>query len=106
MSSDGPPGISEEEGSSARPLVYVGGWSPTNKGSVCKGSEKSPEPTGRTIRGTQFRIGATTMAATVGMEDSLIQTLGRWKSTAYLLYVELDPSKLAAVSRVLATSSV
>ena len=56
--------------------------------------------------GHSFRIGAATTAATVGVEDSLIQTLGRWKSTAYLVYVKLDPSKLAAVSRVLAASSV
>lgn len=56
--------------------------------------------------GHSFRIGAATTAASVGIEDSLIQTLGRWKSTAYLLYIRLDPSKLAAVSSVLAASPV
>ena len=56
--------------------------------------------------GHSFRIGAATTAATVGIEDSLIQTLGRWKSSAYLLYVRLDPNKLAAISGIMAASSV
>ena len=56
--------------------------------------------------GHSFRIGAATTAASMGLEDSLIQTLGRWKSSAYLLYVKLDPTKLAAVSNILANSSV
>ena len=37
--------------------------------------------------GHSFRIGAATTATAVGIEDSLIKTLGRWKSAAYLLYV-------------------
>ena len=36
--------------------------------------------------GHSFRIGAATTAAARGLEDSLIQTLGRWKSSAYLRY--------------------
>ena len=37
--------------------------------------------------GHSFRIGAATTAASVGVEDSLIKTLRRWESSAYLLYV-------------------
>ena len=48
-----------------------------------------------------FRIGAATTAAANGIEDSLIQTLGRWQSTAYLRYVQVPRSQLAAVSQVL-----
>ncbi len=52
--------------------------------------------------GHSFRIGAATTAAAKGIEDSLIQTLGRWKSSAYLAYIRIPPSSLAAVSRILA----
>lgn len=52
--------------------------------------------------GHSFRIGAATTAAAAGLEDSVIQTLGRWKSAAYLLYVKMDPRRLAAVSLSLA----
>lgn len=52
--------------------------------------------------GHSFRIGAATAAAAKGVEDSLIQTLGRWKSSAYLSYVRLPPDHLAAISRIIA----
>ena len=52
--------------------------------------------------GHSFRIGAATTAASAGLEDSTIQTLGRWKSSSYLLYIRLEPRRLAAVSPALA----
>ena len=51
--------------------------------------------------GHSFRIGAATTAAASGVEDSLIQILGRWQSTAYLQYVKVPRSQLAAISRSL-----
>ena len=53
--------------------------------------------------GHSFRIGA---ATTAGLEDTLIQTLGRWKSAAYLLYIRLPPSQLAEVSASLSRCEV
>ena len=46
-----------------------------------------------------FRIGAASTAAANGIEDSIIQTLGRWKSSAYPTYVRIAPASLAALSR-------
>ena len=45
-----------------------------------------------------FRTGAATTAAQAGLQDSLIQTLGRWRSSAFLFYICTPPSQLLAVS--------
>ena len=54
--------------------------------------------------GHSFRIGVATTAAAQGIEDSTIKTLGRWESTAYLLYVRIPKEKLAQVSKQLASA--
>ena len=51
--------------------------------------------------GHSFQIGAATTAAARGMEDSVIKTLGRWQSVAYLQYVRIPRNQLAAYSRLL-----
>ena len=49
-----------------------------------------------------FRIGAATVAARNGVPDHLIQSMGRWSSNAYQLYIRTPAEALAALSIKLA----
>jgi len=50
-----------------------------------------------------FRIGAATVAAHNGVLDHLIQTIDRWSSNAYQLYIRTPADSLAALSHKLAS---
>ena len=51
-----------------------------------------------------FRIGAATTAAKAGLSPWLIQTLGRWPSNCFSLYIRTPSSILQKVPEMLATS--
>ena len=56
--------------------------------------------------GHSFRIGAATSAALAGVEDSTIQLLGRWQSSAFLSYIRTPDGRLAELSRTLASQGL
>jgi hypothetical protein len=47
-------------------------------------------PKAELYKGHSFRRGGATSLARVGVADSVIKTIGRWKSHAYQLYVDID----------------
>lgn len=48
--------------------------------------------------GHSFRVGAASTAARVGFTDSFIQTLGRWKSAAFIAYIRTPVEDLVSVA--------
>ena len=78
---------------------------PLSRESLVKQMRKALSANGVDVSGYSghsFRIGAATAAAAAGLEDSMIKTLGRWRSSAYQTYVRIPRERLASVSKQLA----
>ena len=56
------------------------------------------------FNGHSFQIGTATTAAQVGIPESVIQSLGCWKSSAFMIYVRTSPQQLTAISYRLVSS--
>ena len=59
----------------------------------------------KAFAGHSFRIGAATTANACGLNDSTIQMLGRWSSSAYLVYIQPPREQLATFSPILSQAS-
>ena len=55
----------------------------------------------RNYNSYSLRIGAATTAASTGVPETHIKRLGRWKITAYKLYIRLPQSELANIANQL-----
>ena len=66
-------------------------------------SGRSSKAWGFPMRNMQATVLAATSASLMGMEDSMIQTLGRWRSDAFLRYIRTPREQLAAATVKLAT---
>ena len=96
-------------GSSLDPLFQWESRIPLSKSSFVKHVRAALEEAGllaKDYASHSFRIGAATTAAVAGLEDSAIQTLGRWESSAFKRYIRLDPKYLASMSSTLAQCQI
>ncbi len=86
------------------PFFLLGDSTPASKGWFIQRLRSILEAEGlphASYAGHSFRIGAATTAALAGLEDSIIQKMGRWNSSAFLVYIKTPKSQLAPVARQL-----
>ena len=89
-------------GSAPGPLFLSQDGSSLSRSSLVAEVRAALESRGLDVRGFNGHsicIGAATAAAACGMEDSLIQALGRWGSSAF--YIPTSRDKLISVSAAL-----
>ena len=87
------------------PLFILNSGTPLTRGYLVTQLQAALRKAGMddsSYNGHSFRIGAATTAAQQGLQDSLIQTLGRWRSDAFKVYIKLPRAQLANISKALA----
>ncbi len=87
-------------GGSPGPLFRLENGKPLSRDIFCTWLKDAMTRIGESghYSGHSFRIGAATTAASVGIPDHLIKTLGRWISDAYQLYIQTPPAVLESVA--------
>ena len=91
----------EKRGPAPGPLFKLASGAPLSRSALVDHLHRALQRAGleaASYNGHSFRIGAATTAANCGIEDSLIQTLGRWKSAAYLAYIKIPRQQLASIA--------
>ncbi len=95
----------EQRGPTPGPLFKFASGAPLTSVALVDCLRRTLQQTGfdaSSYSGHSFRIGAATTAAKRGIEDSMIQTLSRWKSAAFLAYIKIPPEQLTSISAKLA----
>ena len=86
------------------PLFLYQDGTPLSRSKLSAFLKSTPQSAGvpGNFTGHSFRIGAATTAASRGIPDHLIKTMGRWSSEAHLLYVRTPVDTLLSVASQLA----
>ena len=98
---------SSRRGASPGPFFRTDGGVPLSKARFVDGVRSALTEAGIATQGYSghsFRIGAATAAASAGIQDSVIQQLGRWSSSAFLTYIRTPRDALASHSAALSMS--
>lgn len=94
-------GYLQVRGSGPGPLFQFRGGRMLTKPAFIKWTQQALEKLGydkKGFAGHSFRVGAATTAAAMGIQDSIIKVMGRWESSAYLLYVRIPAEELRQVA--------
>ena len=96
------------QGPAPGPLFLFQNGSPLSRLDLVKAVQSALESQGMDVarfNSHSFWIGAATTAAACGIQDSLIQALGHWKSLAFTMYIQTPKDSLIVVSSVLLSST-